>query len=90
MKIWKMVHKTDLRFNHPVKEHETSKIPVLLLKRMIILKIIKLRVYLNIIIGTVSVQGKQLTGANLVLVGKDMSEELPLLFRNVQHYQYPE
>ena len=29
-----------------------------------------------------------LIGANLILNGKDMTEELPSFARNVQHYQY--
>ena len=88
----KMVHKTDLRFNHPVKElvwtfQDTNS---LVIKKDDYLKDYQAKGVFEYNYWNSFSSGKdQLIGANLVLNGKDMSEELPAsFFRNVQHYQY--
>lgn len=88
----KMVHKTDLRFNHPVKEliwsfQDSNGI---ISKVNDFLKDYKSKGVLDYNYWNGFNVGKdQLIGANLVLNGKDMSEELPgSFFRNLQHYQY--
>ena len=88
----KMVHKTDLRFNHPVKElvwsfQDTNS---LVIKKNDYLKDYQAKGIFEYNYWNSFNAGKdQLIGANLVLNGKDVSEELPAsFFRNVQHYQY--
>jgi len=88
----KMVHKTDLRFNHPVKElvwsfQDTNS---LVIKKDDYLKDYQAKgIFEYNYWNSFNVGKDQLIGANLVLNGKDMSEELPAsFFRNVQHYQY--
>lgn len=88
----KMVHKTDLRFNHPVKEliwsfQDSNGI---ISKVNDFLKDYKSKGVLDYNYWNGFNVGKdQLISANLVLNGKDMSEELPgSFFRNLQHYQY--
>ena len=88
----KMVHKTDLRFNHPVKEliwsfQDSNGI---ISRVNDFLKDYKSKGVLDYNYWNGFNVGKdQLIGANLVLNGKDMSEELPgSFFRNLQHYQY--
>jgi len=88
----KMVHKTDLRFNHPVKEliwsfQDSNSI---ISKEADFVKDYQSKGVLEYNYWNGFNVGKdQLIGANLVLNGKDMSEELPgSFFRNVQHYQY--
>ena len=87
-----MVHKTDLRFNHPVKElvwsfQDTNS---LVIKKDDYLKDYQAKGIFEYNYWNSFNAGKdQLIGANLVLNGKDVSEELPAsFFRNVQHYQY--
>ena len=88
----KIQHKTQLRFNHPIKEliwtfQDSSS--------LIYKTGSHLEKYKNVgILSTnywrgFKVGDDHLIGANLVLNGKDMTEELPASFyRNVQHYQY--
>ena len=88
----KMVHKTDLRFNHPVKELIWSfqDSNGLISRVNDFLKDYKSKGVLDYNYWNGFNVGKdQLISANLVLNGKDMSEELPgSFFRNLQHYQY--
>ena len=88
----KMVHKTDLRFNHPVKELVWSfqDSNGLISRVNDFLKDYKSKGVLDYNYWNGFNVGKdQLISANLVLNGKDMSEELPgSFFRNLQHYQY--
>ena len=88
----KMVHKTDLRFNHPVKEliwsfQDSNGI---ISRTNDFVKDYQSKGVLEYNYWNGFNVGKdQLIGANLVLNGKDMSEELPGgFFRNLQHYQY--
>ena len=88
----KIQHKTQLRFNHPIKEliwtfQDSSS--------LIYKTGSHLEKYKNVgILSTnywrgFKVGDDHLIGSNLVLNGKDMTEELPASFyRNVQHYQY--
>ncbi len=88
----KLVHKTDLRFNHPVKEliWSIQDSNALVFKSNDNLKdyqgkgIFRYNSWSGFKVGN-----DQMIGANIVLNGKDITEELPSTFyRNIQHYQY--
>lgn len=87
-----MVHKTDLRFNHPVKELVWSfqDSNGVISRVNDFLKNYNSKGVLDYNYWNGFNVGKdQLISANLVLNGKDISEELPgSFFRNIQHYQY--
>ena len=88
----KIQHKTQLRFNHPIKEliwtfQDSSSLIYKTddyLKKYKNTGILSTNYWRGFKVGD-----DHLIGANLVLNGKDMTEELPASFyRNIQHYQY--
>ena len=91
-KFEKQVHKTDLRFNHPVKELVWSfqDSNGLVFKHNDIIKNYQGKGVLGYNYWNgFNVGSDQLIGANLILNGKEMTEELPAtFFRNIQNYQY--
>ena len=89
----KTVHKTNLRFSHPVKElvwsfqdHNAliSQYNTAELKNYNSSGVLSLNNWRNFTVGN-----DHLIGANLTLNGKDMTEELPgSFYRNIQQYEY--
>jgi hypothetical protein len=88
----KLIHKTDLRFNHPVKEliWSIQDSNALVFKSDDNLKDYQGKGIFNYNSWNgFKVGNDQLIGANIVLNGKDITEELPSTFyRSIQHYQY--
>ena len=88
----KMHHKTQLRFNHPIKEltwvfQDSS--GLIYKNNDFLYKYTNDGILSNNYWNGFRVGDDHMIGANLVLNGKDMTEELPSSFyRNVQHYQY--
>tara|TARA_B100001093_G_scaffold499060_1_gene547914 strand:+ start:5888 stop:7633 length:1746 start_codon:yes stop_codon:yes gene_type:complete len=91
-KFEKQIHKTDLRFNHPVKELVWSfqDSNGLVFRENSTIKNYKAKGVLGYNYWNgLKVGSDQLIGANLILNGKEMTEELPAtFFRNIQNYQY--
>ena len=91
-KFEKQIHKTDLRFNHPVKELVWSfqDSNGLVFKHNDNIKNYQGKGVLGYNYWNgFNVGSDQLIGANLILNGKEMTEELPAtFFRNIQNYQY--
>jgi hypothetical protein len=88
----KIKHRTDLRFNHPIKElfwtfKDTNAVCEKndgYIKNYDSLGSLEYNYWRNLVPGR-----EQLLGANLVLNGKDMSNELPpVFFRDIQQFQY--